>query len=119
MIDENYETKSVQNGDERPLGFCKFSPNSKLLGVASWSGELRLWSVSDSSLVKSFKGHQDRLSAFDFHPQASLGQSESSVNLATAGNIIIFTRNGWRMSPLGNEFKRVYFKTYRSHCAGR
>ena len=87
-----FETKSVQNGDERPLGYCKFSPNSKLLGISSWSGEFRLWSVEDSKLQKSFKGHADRLSAFDFHPQATIGQPESSVNIATAGQII--NRNG-------------------------
>lgn len=51
-----FQTKSLQFGDERPIGFCKFSPNSKLLATASWSGLVKLWNASNSELVKTFRG---------------------------------------------------------------
>jgi U4/U6 small nuclear ribonucleoprotein PRP4 len=51
-----FQTKSLQFGDERPIGFCRFSPNSKLLATASWSGLVKLWNVSDSENVKTLRG---------------------------------------------------------------
>ena len=79
-----FETHSLQIGDERPMGFCCFSPDSSVLATASWSGLVKLWSVSDSALVVSLSGHKDRVSGIAFHPQGALLASsgvDGSVNL--------------------------------------
>lgn len=62
------------------MGFCKFSPNSKLLATSSWSGLVKMWNVPESELVASFKGHRDRVSGIDFHPKATVSQSPTSLN---------------------------------------
>jgi U4/U6 small nuclear ribonucleoprotein PRP4 len=77
---QDYEAKSLQFGDDRPMGFCKFSPNSKLLATSSWSGPVKLWNVPESELVSTYKGHRDRVSGIDFHPGATLSQSSSALN---------------------------------------
>jgi U4/U6 small nuclear ribonucleoprotein PRP4 len=81
----DFETKSIQLGDERPIGFCEFSPNSKLLGTASWSGLLKLYGVPESECLHVFRGHKDRVSAFNWFPFATISQSPSSVNLVSGG----------------------------------
>lgn len=75
---------SSQVGDERPLGFCTFAPDSEHLITTSWGGSAKLWKVSDCSLVKNFKGHTDRCTSMIYHPQAAT-QSPSSCNLASSG----------------------------------
>ncbi|KAI8901232.1 hypothetical protein BC833DRAFT_617770 [Globomyces pollinis-pini] len=79
----SFETKSLQFGDERPIGYCLFSKNSKLLATASWSGVTKIWSIPNSECLLSLKGHRDRVSGLDWHPQATLSQSPNAVNLVT------------------------------------
>ncbi|KAJ3303861.1 U4/U6 small nuclear ribonucleoprotein Prp4 [Kappamyces sp. JEL0829] len=79
----SFETKSLQFGDDRPIGFCRFSPNAKLLATASWSGLLKLWSVPGSENLSTLRGHRDRVSACDFHPRATISQSPDSANLVS------------------------------------
>jgi U4/U6 small nuclear ribonucleoprotein PRP4 len=81
----NFQTKSIQLGDERPIGFCEFSPNSKLLGTASWSGLLKLYSVPESECLFTLRGHKDRVSSFNWFPTATTSQPRSSVNLVSGG----------------------------------
>nr|XP_033770864.1 U4/U6 small nuclear ribonucleoprotein Prp4 [Geotrypetes seraphini] len=72
-----------QIGDDRPLSFCHFSPNSRLLATACWSGLCKLWSVPDCSLVKSLRGHNTNVGAIVFHPKSTLSLDEKDVNLAS------------------------------------
>ncbi|KAG8191113.1 hypothetical protein JTE90_010037 [Oedothorax gibbosus] len=72
-----------QVGDTRPLSFCQFSPDSKMLATASWSGLCKLWSVPDCELIRTLRGHDCNVGAITFHPQATLTQSETSVNMAS------------------------------------
>ncbi|GIY43793.1 hypothetical protein CDAR_561061 [Caerostris darwini] len=72
-----------QIGDTRPLSFCQFSPDSKMLATASWSGLCKLWSVPDCELIRTLRGHNCNVGAIVFHPQATLTQSETSVNMAS------------------------------------
>ena len=91
---KTFETKALQFGDDRPLSYCSFSPNSKLLATGSWSGLIKLWSVPESENVHSFKGHRDRVSGLDFHPKSTRGQSKSSLNMvsgATDGTVHLWS----------------------------
>uniref|UniRef100_G3PS33 Pre-mRNA processing factor 4 (PRP4)-like domain-containing protein n=1 Tax=Gasterosteus aculeatus aculeatus TaxID=481459 RepID=G3PS33_GASAC len=45
-----------QIGDDRPISFCHFSPDSKMLATGSWSGLCKLWSVPDCSLIRTLRG---------------------------------------------------------------
>lgn len=56
MITKNFHSKSLQFGDERPIGYCEFSPNSKLLATASWSGLIKLWNVPESENKMVLRG---------------------------------------------------------------
>ncbi|KAJ3009067.1 hypothetical protein HKX48_008186, partial [Thoreauomyces humboldtii] len=80
---KTFETRSLQYGDERPLSFCTFSPNSRMLATASWSGTVKLWSVPDCTNLHTLKGHRDRVSGIAFHPNATRGQSPGSVNIVS------------------------------------
>lgn len=45
-----------QIGDDRPISYCHFSPNSKMLATACWSGLCKLWSVPDCNLLHTLRG---------------------------------------------------------------
>lgn len=72
-----------QIGDERPLSFCQFSPNSKILAVASWSGLCKLWSIPDCNLIRVLRGHNVNVGALVFHPQATVGLDDSACCMAS------------------------------------
>ena len=61
-----------QIGDTRPISFCQFSPNSKVLATASWSGLCKLWSVPDCTLLRTLKGHTCNVGCIVFHPKATI-----------------------------------------------
>ena len=73
-----------QIGDTRPLSYCEFSPDGKLLATASWSGLCKLWTVPDGNEVRTLKGHAaERVGAITFHPSATVDLSESVLNLVS------------------------------------
>ncbi|XP_006640552.1 U4/U6 small nuclear ribonucleoprotein Prp4 [Lepisosteus oculatus] len=72
-----------QIGDDRSISYCQFSPNSKMLVTASWSGLCKLWSIPDCSLIRTMRGHNTNVGAITFHPQATLSLDEKDVNLAS------------------------------------
>lgn len=92
-----------QIGDSRPLSYCEFAPNGKLLATASWSGLCKLWSVPDGNEVRVLKGHSERVGAIVFHPQATVDLEENVLNMVscdTNGNVEM-----WNLvddSPIGN-----------------
>uniref|UniRef100_A0A8C0U462 Pre-mRNA splicing tri-snRNP complex factor PRPF4 n=1 Tax=Cyanistes caeruleus TaxID=156563 RepID=A0A8C0U462_CYACU len=72
-----------QIGDDRPLSYCHFSPNSKLLATACWSGLCKLWSVPDCNLVHTLRGHSTNVGAIVFHPKATVSLDKKDVSLAS------------------------------------
>ncbi|KAJ3034787.1 U4/U6 small nuclear ribonucleoprotein Prp4 [Rhizophlyctis rosea] len=80
---KTFETKSLQYGDERPLSYCAFSPNSKVIATASFSGTMKLWNVPALEKLHAYRGHNARVSGIDFHPQSTINQSPSALNLAS------------------------------------
>ncbi|XP_004925115.2 U4/U6 small nuclear ribonucleoprotein Prp4 isoform X1 [Bombyx mori] len=61
-----------QIGDTRPLSFCRFSQDSKMLITSSWSGLVKVWSVPDCAPLQVLKGHTCNVSSATFHPKAEL-----------------------------------------------
>ncbi|KAJ9077544.1 hypothetical protein DSO57_1015736 [Entomophthora muscae] len=82
---KTYGNYSSQVGDDRPLTQCRFSPDSKLLATGSWSGSVKLWSVPSCKHEITLRGHTDRVSGVAFHPEATVGQSASALNMASGG----------------------------------
>lgn len=72
-----------QIGDTRPISFCQFSPNSKMLATASWSGLCKLWSVPDCQLIRVLEGHNYNVGAIVFHPHATVSLSDTECCMAT------------------------------------
>ncbi|XP_075885130.1 U4/U6 small nuclear ribonucleoprotein Prp4 [Nelusetta ayraudi] len=72
-----------QIGDDRPISFCHFSPDSKMLATASWSGLCKLWSVPDCSLIRTLRGHNTNVGAIVFRPQAGVSLELADVSLAS------------------------------------
>ncbi|KAM8854157.1 U4/U6 small nuclear ribonucleoprotein Prp4 isoform 2-T2 [Synchiropus picturatus] len=72
-----------QIGDDRPISFCHFSPDSSMLVTASWSGLCKLWSVPDCKLIRTLRGHNTNVGAAVFRPQAGVSLDSSDVSLAS------------------------------------
>uniref|UniRef100_A0A8C2ZEZ9 U4/U6 small nuclear ribonucleoprotein Prp4 n=2 Tax=Cyclopterus lumpus TaxID=8103 RepID=A0A8C2ZEZ9_CYCLU len=72
-----------QIGDDRPISFCHFSPDSKMLATASWSGLCKLWSVPDCNLIRTLRGHHTNVGAVVFRPESGISLEKSDVNLAS------------------------------------
>jgi U4/U6 small nuclear ribonucleoprotein PRP4 len=45
----------------------------------------KLWSIPDCNLIRTLNGHNCNCSSVTFHPQSTLGQDKSSLNLVSAG----------------------------------
>ena len=74
-----------QIGDERPISQVRFAPNNDILATGSWSGTVKLWNVPACTPIRSLRGHSDRVGGVAWHPQATLSQSPSLVNLVSGG----------------------------------
>lgn len=71
---------SSQIGDTRPLSYCQFSPDSKILATSSWSGLCKLWSVPDCTQLRTLKGHGCNVGCIVFHPKATITQDVLEEN---------------------------------------
>ncbi|KAG0364143.1 RNA processing-related protein [Gamsiella multidivaricata] len=80
-----YANYSSQIGDDRPLSQCAFSPDSNFLATGSFGGLCKIWSVPDSRLVHSLRGHTDKIGGLKWHPRAHISQDRGAVNLASGG----------------------------------
>ncbi|KAL0145985.1 WD40 repeat-like protein [Mucor lusitanicus] len=80
-----YSNWSSQIADDRPIAQCAFSPDSKLLVTGSWSGLCKVWTVPNCEKVLTLKGHNDKVGGVAFHPEATISQEKSALNLASSG----------------------------------
>ncbi|KAJ3253329.1 U4/U6 small nuclear ribonucleoprotein Prp4 [Chytriomyces hyalinus] len=82
---KTFSFSASQIGDDRPLSYCTFAPNSRLLATGSWSGLVKLWGIPNCEHLLTLKGHSERVSGIAFHPGSTLSQSSGSLNLVTSG----------------------------------
>ncbi|KAI8970366.1 WD40-repeat-containing domain protein [Mycotypha africana] len=80
-----YTNWSSQIADNRPIAQCAFSPDSSLLVTGSWSGLCKVWSIPDCESILTLKGHNDKVGGVVFHPEATITQEKSALNIATSG----------------------------------
>uniref|UniRef100_A0A915J9B0 Pre-mRNA processing factor 4 (PRP4)-like domain-containing protein n=1 Tax=Romanomermis culicivorax TaxID=13658 RepID=A0A915J9B0_ROMCU len=120
-----------QVGDTRPVAHCQFSPDSKYVATAGWSGLCKLWSLPDCQLVREYKGHTSRAGCITFHPDAKLDEAapvvdednaSTNVDLASCasdGSVLLWNYNN--DTPLadieGHQPYRV--SKLRFHPSGR
>ncbi|CAL9682009.1 unnamed protein product [Knipowitschia caucasica] len=76
-----------QIGDDRPISFCHFSPDSKVLATASWSGLCKLWSVPDCNLIRTLRGHNTNVGAIVFRPKVVDSSDVSLASCAADGSV--------------------------------
>ncbi|XP_008549411.1 U4/U6 small nuclear ribonucleoprotein Prp4 [Microplitis demolitor] len=69
---QSLSTYCSQVGDTRPISWCQFSPDSKILATSSWSGICKLWSVPDCELLRTLNGHTRLAGCIVFHPKATI-----------------------------------------------
>ncbi|WVQ83983.1 hypothetical protein IAT38_006128 [Cryptococcus sp. DSM 104549] len=74
-----------QFGDDRPLSIIRFSPNSRLVLTAAWTGVTKVWDMPNLGLRTSKRGHSEKIGGAAWHPQATLNMSENGLNFATGG----------------------------------
>jgi U4/U6 small nuclear ribonucleoprotein PRP4 len=100
-----------QTCDTRPVSIVRFSPDGKLLGTGSWSGGVRLWHVPSARERNPLRGHTDKVGGLAWHPESTLSQSESVVNLATGaadGKVLLWSLNDEKpLSTLSGHAARV------------
>ena len=111
---QSFANLGSQIGDERPISLVRFSPNSKYLATGSWAGNVKLWNVPDCTPVRTFRGecfrphrlsaaadsslegHTDRIGGVAWHPEATLTQSEDTVNMVSGAADL--TVNLWSLN---------------------
>ncbi|KAI8321563.1 RNA processing-related protein [Martensiomyces pterosporus] len=99
---ESHTNVGSQVGDDRPLSRAIFSPNSQQLLTASWSGLIKLWDLPGCQLVRTFRGHTDRVGGISFHPQATLGLGDEVADFASgAADCNIYLWSLSRETPIG------------------
>ena len=77
------EVEASQIADTRPISWCNFSPDSKMLVTGSWSGLCKLWSVPDCKELLVMRGHQANVGSVVFSPRATLDVDASEACLAS------------------------------------
>mgnify|MGYP001417495247 CR=1 FL=1 len=75
-----------QVGDPRPVAFCEYSPDGKMLATAGWSGLCKLWAMPALECTSTLRGHAERAGCITWHPRACIGQDATAVNLASSDN---------------------------------
>ncbi|TIB99812.1 RNA processing-related protein [Wallemia mellicola] len=80
---KSFNVLGSQVGDSRPISQVKFSPDSQLLATGSWTGNIKLWDIPNCNHQMTLRGHDGLVGGVDWHPQATLNQSKSTVNLAS------------------------------------
>ncbi|KAL5267901.1 hypothetical protein ACHWQZ_G004823 [Mnemiopsis leidyi] len=90
-----------QIGDTRPLSYCNISPCSGYLATGSWSGLVKLWKLPSCNPVATLSGHNGRVGAVTFSPQAGLAENVACLASCDSDGLV----NLWSMAstrPVAN-----------------
>jgi WD40 repeat protein len=71
-------------GTQVPVISVSFSPDGRLLASGSEDNTIKLWRVADGSLVRTLRGHTDRVTSVSFSPDGRLlasGSRDGTIKL--------------------------------------
>ena len=88
------DVQASQIADTRPISWCSFSPDSKMLATGSWSGLCKLWTVPDCKEVRTLRGHTSQVGNITFNPRAEMDMESSDPCLASCaqdGSVILWS----------------------------
>jgi U4/U6 small nuclear ribonucleoprotein PRP4 len=97
-------------GDNRPIAFCRFSPDSTLLATASWSGTCRIWDLPACKAGMVLEGHQDRCTSITWHPEAGATRDEGVASLVSSSadsTAMLWSKTGKQLARLVGHSDRV------------
>ncbi|KAI1277972.1 U4/U6 small nuclear ribonucleoprotein Prp4 [Halotydeus destructor] len=89
----NMEICCSQVGDNRPVTSVRFSPDTSLIATASWSGLCKLWTMPNLDHSRNLRGHNDKVCDMKFHPNSTVSNSVSELNLASSsvdGSVLLW-----------------------------
>jgi len=98
----NLNNECSQIGDLRPLSYCSISPCSQYLATGSWSGLIKLWTLPNCNPLATLAGHNGRVGAVVFSPQAGISLSPEAACLVSCDSDGVV--NLWNMKetkPVG------------------
>jgi U4/U6 small nuclear ribonucleoprotein PRP4 len=81
-----FEPYGSQVAAERPVSVTRFSPNGELIAAGNWAGGIKLLDVPNLNVIKTLRGHTDRVGGIAWAPRATLSDTpKSAVSLASGG----------------------------------
>ncbi|TKR63309.1 hypothetical protein L596_027154 [Steinernema carpocapsae] len=105
----------------RQAAFCEFSPDSKHIITAGWSGMVSIWGVGDCKEELRFQAHEQSSGCARFHPGAYVEQQPYELNAAScdhAGNVSLWNlENTEPMATFENAKCRITRVSF--HPSGR
>ncbi|KAL9017233.1 MAG: hypothetical protein Q9185_005436 [Variospora sp. 1 TL-2023] len=84
----NFDLVATQIAGDRPVSLARFAPNGEIIAAGNWGGGVKLLDVPDLNIVKTLRGHKDKIGGISWFPNATLpthNVSPSTTNLATSG----------------------------------
>ncbi|PIA15239.1 putative pre-mRNA splicing factor [Coemansia reversa NRRL 1564] len=66
----SYTIAGSQIGDARPMSRVIFTRDSQRLLTSAWSGTIKLWDIPGCNMLRSYRGHTNRIGGLSLHPQA-------------------------------------------------
>ncbi|KAF9167694.1 U4/U6 small nuclear ribonucleoprotein Prp4 [Actinomortierella ambigua] len=83
--DEEVYTPGTEELLQARRNIARYSLPSHLLATGSFGGLCKIWSIPDSTLVHTLRGHTDKIGGITWHPQATISQERGALNLASGG----------------------------------
>ncbi|KAF3170895.1 hypothetical protein TWF788_010064 [Orbilia oligospora] len=78
-----YNLFGTQLAGDRPVAIARFSNDSKTIAAGNWDGGIRLLSVPNMDIVRTLRGHTDRVGGISWSPMSGL--SEEAASLVSGG----------------------------------
>ncbi|KAF3928225.1 hypothetical protein AA313_de0207112 [Arthrobotrys entomopaga] len=72
-----------QLAGDRPVSIARFSNDSKMIAAGNWDGGIRLLTVPNMDIVRTLRGHKDKVGGISWSPMEDL--TEENVSLVSGG----------------------------------
>jgi U4/U6 small nuclear ribonucleoprotein PRP4 len=95
---KTFANATSEVGDVRPISATAIAPrldaeNRQVVLTGSWTGAVKLWSLADSKHIRTFRGHEERITGVAINPQ----YPSALLGFATAG--ADNTAKLWSLAP--------------------